>query len=85
VALGLFSFIGGLIGGGKSKKASKKAAQLQYDAAMAGVRETQRQFDATRADFAPYQQAGRSALEHLEALMGLGGAEEQSAEIAALR
>lgn len=83
--IGLFSFVGSLIGGGKAKKASKKAAQLQYDAAMAGVRETQRQFDATRADFAPYQQAGTDALAQLRALMGLNGAEEQQSEIAALR
>lgn len=83
--IGLFSLIGGFIGGGKQKKASKKAAQLQYDADMAGIAEEARQYDTTRADFAPYQEAGRSALQRMSALLGLGGEEEQSAEIAALR
>lgn len=83
--MGLFSFIGGIIGGGKQKKAAKKAAELQYDAAMKGVAETARQFDLTRADFAPEQQAGNDALAKMRALLGLDGAEGQQAEIDALR
>lgn len=83
--MGLFSLIGGIIGGGKQKKASKKAAQLQYDATVKGIEESARQYDTTRADFAPYQEAGRTGLERMSALLGLGGAEEQEAEISALR
>lgn len=83
--MGLFSFVGGLIGAGKQAKATKKAAQLQHDAAMAGVSETRRQFDATRADFAPYQQAGTEALARMEALLGLQGAQAQTSEIDSLR
>lgn len=83
--MGLFSFVGGLIGAGKQAKATKKAAQLQYDAAQAGIRETARQFDTTRADFAPYQAAGREALDSMTALLGLSGADQQQSEIDALR
>src|SRR5690606_4394689 len=43
------------------------------------------QFDVTRQDFAPYQQAGTDALERLRALIGLGGEVEQQSAIDALR
>lgn len=83
--MGLFSTIAGFIGGNKQAKASKKAAKLQYDAAIKGVEETARQFDLTREDFQPYQEAGVSALDKLTALLGLGGADEQQTEIDALK
>lgn len=83
--MGLFSLIGGIIAGGGQKKASKKAAQLQYDAAMAGVKETGRQFDVTRQDYAPYQALGTGATSHYGDLLGLNGGDAQGAEIAALR
>ena len=74
-----------MLGGGGAKKASKKAAQLQYDAAMKNIAESARQFDLTRADFAPEQQAGNDALVKMRALLGLDGAEGQQSEIDALR
>lgn len=83
--MGLFSLVTNLIGGGKAAKATKKAAQLQYDAAIKGVDETARQFDLTRGDYASEQAAGESALKRLLSLVGLGGAEEQQTEIAGLR
>ncbi len=83
--MGLFSVIGGIIGGGKQKKAAKKASQLQYDAAIKGIDESARQFDATRADFQPYQEAGVGALDKISALLGLSGGEQQQAEINGLR
>lgn len=83
--MGLFSLIGGIIGGGGAKKASKKAAQLQYDAAMKNIDESARQFDLTRADFAPEQQAGNDALVKMRALLGLDGTDGQQSEIDSLR
>jgi len=83
--LGLFSFIGGIIGGGKSKKASRRAEQLQYDAAMAGLDETRRQFDLTRGDFASEQLLGEDSIRNFRGLAGLDGADAQQAQIEALR
>lgn len=85
MALGLFSLLGGLIGGGKQKKASKKAAQFQYDAMMKGIEEEARQFNITREDFAPYQAFGRSGIEGYGDLVGFNGDEEQLRAITALR
>jgi hypothetical protein len=83
--IGLFSFIGGIIGGNAQKSAAKKASQLQYDAAIKGIDETARQFDATRADFKPYQDLGAAAAPHLGDLTGVNGNEQQQSEIDALR
>ena len=83
--MGLFKLIGGFIGGNAQKKGAKKASQLQYDAAIKGIDETARQFDATRADFAPYQALGAGAAPHLGDLTGINGADQQQVEIDALR
>lgn len=83
--MGLFSLIGGIIGGNKQAKATRRAAQLQYDAAMAGIDETRRQFDLTRADFASEQALGEAGIGGFRRLVGLDGAEAQQAEIDALR
>jgi len=80
--VGLFSFIGGILGGNSQKKAADAAAKLQYDAAMTGVAESARQFDTTRADFAPYQQLGTAAAPALGNLAGVNGNDAMSAEIA---
>ena len=79
--IGLFSFVGSLIGGGKAKKASRRAEQLQYDAAMAGLDETRRQFDLTRGDFASEQALGEDAIGGFRGLIGLDGADAQQAAI----
>lgn len=83
--MGLFSLLGGIIGGNKQAKAAKQAAQMQYDAALKGIAETARQFDVTRQDFAPYQQAGVTALDRFGDLLGLNGREDQQREIDLLR
>lgn len=75
--IGLFSFVGGLFGGGGQKKAADRAAQLQYDAAMAGIGESRRQFDITRQDYAPYQALGTSAVMPLRDLVGVNGSDAQ--------
>lgn len=82
---GIIKGVTGLIGGNKQAKATKQAAQLEFDAAMKGIAEQARQFDTTRADFAPYQQAGQAALERMTALLGMGTPESQASEIEALR
>lgn len=83
--MGLFSLVGSIIGGSKKKKAADAAGKLINDAAMKGVAESARQFDATRQDFAPYQEAGQAALERMTALLGMGTPESQASEIEALR
>lgn len=83
--MGLFSLIGGIIGGGKQAKATRRAADLQYKAAQEGIAETRRQFDLTRADFASEQQLGEDGIGGFRRLVGLDGAEAQQAEIDALR
>lgn len=53
------SFISDIFGGG----AAKKAAKAQTEAAKLGVDELHRQFDLTRADLAPWRQAGGAAIQ----------------------
>jgi len=83
--LGLLgSIIGGvtsIIGGNAQKKAAKKAAAAQVEAARLGIEEQRRQFDATRADFAPYLGAGTTALGDISDILGLNGADAQTASL----
>lgn len=83
--MGLFSLIGGIFGGGSQKKAADKAAQLNYNAAMAGIAASERQFDQTRTDYAPFREAGYGALDRMSDLIGLGGQEAQQSELDLLR
>lgn len=83
--MGLFSFVGSLLGGGSKKKAAQKAADAQILFAQKGLDETKRQFDVSRADQLPWLEAGQDALGAQTDLLGLGGAGEQAAAIAALK
>jgi hypothetical protein len=66
------------IGGSLLKgKATKKAGQLQYDAAMAGVDETRQAREEMRALLQPYVAAGGSALEAQMGALGLYGPQMQ--------
>ena len=70
------------IGGSVLKgKATKKAGQLQYDAAMAGVDETRAAREEMRQLLQPYVAAGGSALEAQMGALGLAGPEEQQAYV----
>jgi hypothetical protein len=70
------------IGGSVLKgKATKKAGQLQYDAAMAGVDETRAAREEMRALLQPYVAAGGSALQAQMGALGLAGPEEQQAYV----
>lgn len=83
--MGLFSFVGGLFGGKSKKKAATKAADAEIAYLQKGLDETARQFDLSRADQLPWLEAGQDALGAQTDLLGLGGAGEQAAAIAALK
>lgn len=83
--MGIFSFVGGLLGGRAAKKGSKKAMQAQVAAMEKGIAEQQRQYDLTRADFEPFRATGVKALGGLGDLTGTNGAGAQQAAIDALR
>lgn len=51
-----------------NKQGSDNAARAQRDAAAAASSQQQSQYDQTRADYAPYRQAGYSALAQIQKL-----------------
>lgn len=83
--MGLFSFIGGLIGGGKQKKASRRAEAAQLEYLNRALDEQRRQFDTTQQNFEPYNNLGRASLGPLGDLIGVNGNEAQGSAIEALR
>ncbi len=83
--MGLFKLVGSFLGGNAQKKGAKKASKLEYDAAMAGLAETARQFDKTEANFAPAQALLGPAAGKLGNLVGINGDEALAGEIASLK
>lgn len=81
----IFGAIAGLFGGGKAKKASRRAEAARIEAINKGIAETARQFDLTRADQASEQQLGEDSITGYRGLIGLDGAEAQQAQIDQLR
>ena len=67
-----------------ASNAASEAAEAQSGSAEAGVAEQRRQFDAIRKLLEPYVAAGTPALEAQQAMLGLGGAEAEAAQIAAV-
>lgn len=67
--MGLFSFVGGLFGGGSQKKASQKATDALVAAANRGIDIQNQQYQQTRADYMPYTQAGNAAMADLSQLV----------------
>jgi hypothetical protein len=70
--------VGGVVSGitgAKAAKAQKKGAQAAAEASERGtqlqVEEARRQYDTTRADYAPYREIGYDALGKLGALYGV--------------
>lgn len=82
---GGLGLLGGIFGGNSASKASNRAAQLQFDAAMRGVDEQRRQYDLSRGDYMPYLEAGVGALGQQGNLIGLNGSGVQAQAIEALR
>lgn len=62
---------GAVIGGATSIYAANKSAGAAKDATGATVAENARQYDQTRADFAPYRDVGRGALGSLADIYGI--------------
>lgn len=66
------------VAGSKAAKAQKAGAQAAADASdratEATIAEQRRQYDQTRADYAPYRETGYKALDTLAGLYGVGGA-----------
>lgn len=83
--IGLFSFLGSLIGSGDQKSGINKATAAQMQYLDKGLAQQQSQYDTTRSDFAPYREAGTSALGSMGDLLGMNGPEAASAAIAALK
>lgn len=61
------------LGAGASIYSGSKAASAQRKAADQSVAEQRRQYDITRADYAPWRSAGVGALDMLSRAYGIGG------------
>lgn len=83
--MGLFSFIGSLLGAGSQKKAITQATHDQVDAYNKGIDETRRQFDITNANEAPYRDIGAKGIAGLGDLTGVNGGPQQQSAIDALK
>lgn len=77
--MGLFSLIGGILGGGKAKKASRQAQQSEIDALNRAIDIQNQQFNITRDDFSPFLASGRNAIGSLADLIGVNGNDAQAA------
>jgi hypothetical protein len=82
--MGLFSFVGGLIGAGAQKKASRNAQAAMNDALNKAIGVQQAQNQQTRTDFAPEMGLGNSAIGEYGDLTGANGADKWAASLAAL-
>ena len=72
-----FGLIDDPLGIDAAEEAATQAGQVQAEAAATGQAEVARQFDVTQANLQPFQEAGVSALEQQQALLGLSGQEAQ--------
>lgn len=61
-----------LLGGIMGKDAAKDAARTQAEGAAAATAESQRQYDLSRADIAPYKDLGYTGLDTMRRLLGIG-------------
>ena len=68
-----------LIGGAIASDSAKDAARIQQAGADRAVGEQRRQFDITRQDLAPWQEAGTQALGRLKMAVGLDGGDAMQA------
>ena len=84
VIAGGAGLIGSIAGSRAQAKAADRASQAQENAAMAGIDETRRQFDALQELMKPFVNAGTGALSGQQDLLGLNGAEKQQAAIDAI-
>lgn len=81
------SIVGGglsLVGSIMQSRAAGDAASMQSEASDRGIAEQRRQFDMIRELLKPYVTTGTEALEVNKAMLGLGGAEAQKAQVDAV-
>lgn len=67
------SIIGDILGTGSAARGQRQAASAAQRAADASLAEQQRQYNQSRADFAPYLQTGTAALGTYANLLGQNG------------
>ena len=83
--MGLFSKIAGIIGGGKGKKASRKAEAAQIASLQQAIEQQNAGLKQVRTDFQPFVQSGQQALGAEANLLGLNGNAAAGASIDALK
>lgn len=83
--MGLFSFIGGLLGSGAQKSGVNKASAAQMQYLDKGIGAENSQYNQSRSDFAPWMGFGSSALGPLGDLLGLNGNDASGKAIEALK
>jgi len=59
------SVVGGILGSNSSRDAANRAAEASREASAAAIAEQRRQYDQSRADYAPYLAAGTDAVNQL--------------------
>lgn len=77
--------IGDITGSNNQAEAAGQAAQLQSDAAMAGIAATDRRFDSLQALLKPFVDVGTGALTGQQNLLGLNGGSAQQTAIDGIR
>lgn len=73
-----------VVSGAMQARSARKASEIQAGAAAEGIDEQRRQFDVVQELLAPYVQGGTQAFQAQQALLGLGGAEQQRQAISAI-
>lgn len=71
--MGLFSFIGGILGGNSVKKGLDKAANAQNESSTAQINRLGSFLDTTTENYDPYMLLGKNSVQAYADLMGLGG------------
>lgn len=73
--------VGGVLSGVDQQRSARKAGNIQAGAAQNAMNAQEEYFNYIRELLQPYADVGAPALEQQKALMGLGGAEAQQAQI----
>lgn len=85
VAGAAVGLVGSVLTSNAQKSAGNKAADAQSQAAMAGIEEQRRQFDALQKMLSPFVSGGTAGLGGQMDLLGLNGNDKQAAAISALQ
>lgn len=85
VEIGSFGLIQDVTGAEAGEKAASQAAGVQEQGARTAEQGINRRFDVTQESLRPFQEAGVSALEQQQALLGLSGQEAQQTAFSGLQ